>query len=880
MSLKDRLKKTIIEGWDILPIKEQFTTDPNLTGGITDSSQDPCTPSYINDFENYEGNNPFGTVLYNNTVPNGVTWAPGYENGSGTAAYILEYDGPNTLFPDSDAASCANMVLTDIVVTGLGAPSMEFIMQYVLQQIWAGNEDYSYDTQFDQVYWQTTTMAGMIGSESLTQGGYSNNDVPVGGCINPNNGNGYRRFRQVQIQIAGLGTLPGNPGSWAELFTAIEQIQPDVAYDNNGNYAGDIWWNRIGGGNVSNPGSGNGIEDLNEILSWHDLNGISLVCGAQGSCIGTCMCNCNEEECLEDGVCSATVGCDDPNAINYNPDATINNPCSQWVNSGSEFKESPGFGGLTLIANGWWYGINMEQIAIFQNPDNISPFADQITPSCACQYNVGCTQLLSPNFDESIFNIIGGTTVPSWFNPDSNIYGVDVNFSSLCGPTDEYAYLDDPGIVGNVSGMTQYFIDCMETNGLITSNEECELTEIIEGCTNETAENYNPDANQDDGSCVIYGCALDNISYSVYAAPSGVAGYASNYNPDATIDDGSCIFNEICCDPNAYNYVFSPNTWPEFSDYDNFTSGNFGDGSQLCDTIMTYNSSLIQPNTLNYVGYPSNPDLCQYDEGCTDLNALNYDPDAGLDDGSCQYVEGQICPDSNIILPSECFNQEDFPTLFSLVNSQYFDIQFCAQTCIEGTYNPGTWFDYLYNGIAYPWDDIPETNLTSSCQCCCPSSLIQVEGCMDSEATNYNPDANFDDDSCEYPSCYFFNELEEINQINTCDAYFNVIGGGTYPDPNLAEIVEDGACCENVNHSYQDTPIPSNMPSKDELKDFNTLKKSNFKGPTTADSSALIDPYDVNPKIEPYDDSDGRRKFSTTLSERFKKLAGIKKNPK
>jgi hypothetical protein len=47
-----------------------------------------------------------------------------------------------------------------------------------------------------------------------------------------------------------------------------------------------------------------------------------------------------------------------------------------------------------------------------------------------------------------------------------------------------------------------------------------------QGCTDQLAANYNPDAKKDDGSCFYEGCT----------DPS-----ADNYDPNATVDDGSCI---------------------------------------------------------------------------------------------------------------------------------------------------------------------------------------------------------------------------------------------------------------------------------------------------------------------------------------------------
>ena len=102
------------------------------------------------------------------------------------------------------------------------------------------------------------------------------------------------------------------------------------------------------------------------------------------------------------------------------------------------------------------------------------------------------------------------------------IYNIDC--FGICGGT---AVEDECGICGG-SGPVLFY-DC---NGICVNDEDfdgvCDELEIP-GCTDPVANNYNPEATDDDGSCVypVTGCTDPD---------------ACNYNPEAKEEDGSCIY--------------------------------------------------------------------------------------------------------------------------------------------------------------------------------------------------------------------------------------------------------------------------------------------------------------------------------------------------
>ena len=186
-------------------------------------------------------------------------------------------------------------------------------------------------------------------------------------------------------------------------------------------------------------------------------------------------------------------------------------------------------------------------------------------------------------------------------------------------------------------------------------------------------------------------------------------------------------------------------------------------------------------------------------EGCTDPTATNYNAEANLEDDSCEYVavvpacvlgtvyiteaHGKGDPEDYI----EIYNSGDEEcTLlgFMLDDEQPFDdltfgdvvisagAYWVGEEDAEGSFGSGIGGggDSLYLGdtqgnvlvVASLDGDLGGTSFSADGNGCSatPSPglvnnpcTVFIEGCTDPTASNYNSEANLEDDSCEYESC-------------------------------------------------------------------------------------------------------------------------------
>ena len=346
--------------------------------------------------------------------------------------------------------------------------------------------------------------------------------------------------------------------------------------------------------------------------------------------------------------------------------------------------------------------------------------------------------------------------------------------------------------------------------------ECCPVCDYV-GCTDIFALNYNPDATIDDGSCIpsqgdcfFMGEELamgDTIvwegqnCYCVGFLPGwGFNGIllcdpietlgctnpiAINYNPMASLDDGSCEY---------------------MTDY-----GCIGEDGDLfpVGAIVEYDNEIcfcMGFDVLTVMPYWECEELGTI--GCTDEDALNFNPQASIDDGSCIYT-----PDNGCINDNGLF----YPIGATFTN---FDpsIGVCEMCfCIP---NPNS---YPLEGI---W----------ACEEIIDCGFGMTPGCTDPFASNYNPLATVDDGSCEYdcncpldiwaPVCGENGVTYAYSCFAECDGVTYIDGEcGTDPNDCICPMVYDPVCgsdgntysnscfaaCEGITEYYQGECLPTSF---------------------------------------------------------------------
>ena len=208
--------------------------------------------------------------------------------------------------------------------------------------------------------------------------------------------------------------------------------------------------------------------------------------------------------------------------------------------------------------------------------------------------------------------------------PGANTQGVPVNNRVLLGQ------FTTSGVVSALVNV-QYRNSAQES--LYAEGLTLTFPQATTGCTDESACNYDPSAELDDGSCLqndLCGeCGGDNSTCQGCTDES-----ACNYDADAVVDDGSCLQNDLCGVCGGDNSTCQGCTDEAACNYNS-------------DAVVDNGSCEYPEEFYNCNGCVNDIDgdgVCDELEvlGCTSPGADNYDMDATEDDFSCTYLDGMV----------------------------------------------------------------------------------------------------------------------------------------------------------------------------------------------------------------------------------------------
>jgi len=421
-----------------------------------------------------------------------------------------------------------------------------------------------------------------------------------------------------------------------------------------------------------------------------------------------------------------------------------------------------------------------------------------VTPSAAASLSGIGNGVIAVYFSNNLAEVCGGSiefdgsqnsfpamgddaTTPE---KDGFTYGDEITWKFQADNGAQYSLNPSPNDVFSLNAIS--FVSSF------TIEQTCEgEPETIEGCTDNQACNYNASANLNDGSCEYasdgFDCngtctSGDLLTFGGGSWISETMFVISDCEGNVLLEDGGEVLS-MCVDlPDNYTISMTDSYgdgWQgnvlTIGDAD-FTLNYGSQGSSVvgsCGTSGCTNSTscnydsnaTIDDGSCEYheEGYDCDLDCIDYDgngicdeSGCTSSTSCNYNPDATIDDGSCEYAEdGYDCEGNCLSGESLTVNMYDSygdgwngntltigGSTVTLESGSEGTAIICVDmsACNAIEVGGGSW-EYEVSWSIGDLEGVVGSYQIGTCA---------VVGCTDESAENYNAEATEDDGLCEY----------------------------------------------------------------------------------------------------------------------------------
>ena len=503
---------------------------------------------------------------------------------------------------------------------------------------------------------------------------------------------------------------------------------------------------------------------------------VETICGAD---YFDCNCEClNDND--SDGICDEVEisGCQTDSACNYNPDATDDDNSCEWTSCS----------GCTYL-----FACNYDSEAIYSDG------------SCEFGTCPGCTNITACNFNPTVFEDDGSCV-----------------------------YLDECGVCGG-DGIADGACDCDGT--LLADGYDCDgacLNDAdgddicdefeIAGCTDAEAPNFNPEATDDDGSC-NYPAVCNDAEACNYTAYEGYCISIEEY----AVHEGMVGDSDLTGYTTYRIYALCENE----SDFVSAVSGDedFATNVYTSTSFFQHPTGSVLAESSNPLIFPLIPDA-EFDSWVTiglDGPVASGSQESGVSvlEGNSPWVEpfesgGSLTINDDLggvwYLLNGAANGvagEDLKVLLGqfttdgIMGGQMYVQFFENGDGVNGAFNKMIALQDACESPATATCSYPEEFLDCAGECVSDSDNdgicdeLEVAGCTDEMANNYEEEATDDDGLCDYTVDPCFPDIT-APYFTYIPADSTILCSQSMPT-EMAEASDD--CDENVQVMFVDGPI-------------------------------------------------------------------------